>query len=223
MSLNSCPDQEMVAAFAAGGLDDARQKELALHFLMCDACCRALRFAYECQLADKRQEWPVVSGIEVERAKRFLELVLKLKGRPSETALLWLRFAFALTPCRDVMAAADGQTPDQLLQEAALSGHISFFADCGKRDPGYWQAKIALPVAPAPETELRIRIRDANAAPIAKGVFILCGIELPVSDGLAKVRLADLQGHMDKPMVALRLPCGAETSGTPRLFDTENG
>jgi hypothetical protein len=218
-----CPDHETIVAFAAGRVDAARQEALFLHFLSCDACCRSLRFAYECLVADKKQTWPVVSEAEVERAKRAFDLVFNLKDKPSEGALLWLRFSLALTPVREVMAAADGQTPDQRLQAAALSGHISFSADCGKQVPGYWQAKIALPVAPAPETELRIRIRDAKDAPIAQGVFILCGIELPVSDGLAKVRLADLQGHLDKPIVALRFPNGEETAGTPRLFDTENG
>lgn len=214
-----CPDQETVAAFAAGRLDLPRQESLVSHFLTCDACCRSLRFSYECLLADRQGLWPAVSESETERAKRALALVFKLRDKPSESALLWLRFSFALTPVREVMAAADGQTPDQRLQEAALSGHICFFADCGKEAPGYWQARIALPVAPTPETELRIRIYDAKGRPITCGVLVLCGIELPVGGGLAKIRLSELQEHLDKPVVALRLPDGSEYPGAPRLFD----
>lgn len=219
MSHTLCPDQETITAFAAGRLDAARQEALFLHFLTCDACCRSLRFAYECLIADRQGLWPAVSELEVEQAKRVFGLIVQLKDKPSESALLWLRFSFALTLVQEVMAAADGQTPDQRLQEAALSGHICFFADCGKEMPGYWQARIALPVAPTSETELRVRICDAKGCPITQGVFILCGIELPVNDGLVKVSLSELQGHLDKPVVALRLPDGVKSPGAPRLFD----
>jgi hypothetical protein len=221
MNRTQCPDQEKVAAFASGRLDDARREALFLHFMTCDACCRSLRFSCECLVADRRQSWPIVTSQESEHVRRVFDWVIRMKDMPSESALLWLRFSQALTPARDVMAVADGQTSDQRLQAAALSGHICFFADCGKQLPDYWQARIALPVAPAPETELRIRVQDAKGEPIARGTFVLCGIELPVSDGCAKVRLADLQGHLDTPIVAMRFPDGKKSSGTPRLFDAD--
>jgi hypothetical protein len=221
MKSHPCPDQESIAAFAAGGLAETLREEVFLHICSCGECRRSLRFACECRIADKQQTWPIVTAQEAEQAKTVFDLVLRLRDMPSERALLWLRFSQALTPVREVLAAADGQTPDQKLQTAALSGHICFFAECGKRAPGYWQAKIAIPTAPTPETELRIRIQDAQGKPVPNGVFILCGIELPVADGRAKVRLADLQGHLDQPIVALRFPTGEESHGIPKLFDTE--
>lgn len=216
-----CPDQETLAAFAAGTVDSIKEGFLLQHFITCDACCRALRFAYACQIADKRQKWPAVSALEQERVTQVLHLISMLKDSPSERALLWLRFSLAIRPCHEVMAAADGQTPDQKLQAAALSGHIHFCADCDRKSPGFWQARLALPVVPAPETELRIRIRDAKGDPINEGTLILCGIELAILAGCAKICLADLQGHLDKPMVALRFTDGKEFPGAPKLFDSE--
>ena len=221
MKLERCPDEEMIAAFASGRLAEPLREAMFVHFFMCAECRHALRFACECLISDKQEAWPGVTVFEAERAKRVFDLVSSLKALPSMSLLLWLRFSQALTPVREVMAAADGQTPDQRLQAAALSGHICFFSDCDKHDAGYWKARIALPVAPTPETELRIRIQDAAGRAIPQGTFVLCGIELPVSDGCATVQLTNLQGHLDKPVAALRFPDGQESFGTPRLFDED--
>lgn len=190
------------------------------HVRRCAECQEEL-YSYAEYLTCAATGFPSLS--ESEKAKVWL--VVNNQAANSSVhgmSFAWRNIKNLLGCSREILAAADGQNPDQQLQESSLtSGYFCFKARCDRNNPHYWVVRIAIPPRPDQDTMLRIHFEDGQGKRILAGIFHLCGIPLRVKDGKSFLKLSDFQKHLDIPMAVFEHPDGTTQEGNPVLFDDE--
>lgn len=133
----------------------------------------------------------------------------------------WARIREAFNPIREYLAAADGQTADQLQHDVAMrSGFIHFVANLDDRDVDFWHVKLALPTVVTDDSLIRLTVLDKASERVECGVLTFCGVKLPVEGGSASMSVSEFRAHIRNPensMISFRRAEGREIEGMPVL------
>lgn len=192
------------------------------HIAECESCRENLHcFIEYCTYA--KSGFPQLSNLE---KSKIISAIKSLENSHKQAVLdfQWRRIQHILTiPLSQTFAVADGQNADQKLQHAtAVGGYLIFRASCDSSDENYWVAKISIPTCPAPETVLRVEVRDIKGELINAGLFHFCGIATPIKNGKAFLKLADFQANLSSPSVSFEFSNGYIGEGQPILFENQD-
>ena len=133
----------------------------------------------------------------------------------------WTSIREVFAPRREYLAAADGQTADQLQHDAAVrSGFIHFTAHLDENDADFWHVKLALPTVITNESRLRLQVLGKNEQRIERGELVFCGAKMPVEQGRASMLVSEFRAYIKNPensMISFRRATGREIEGIPVL------
>ena len=210
-NLASCPEESTIGRFFEKSLEPAQMEAVALHIIECPRCRDA---------AADMAEWIAV-GREIdvrtatsEERRVVCETYDSVRAKYVQT--LWQEIYAAIQPRREYLAAADGQTADQVQQETAMrSGFIHFVSNTPPGHKDAWHAKWAVPTAVSDETCLRLQVFDGNERPIKCGTLIFCGVELAITDGYAFISIKSFRKNIGKSLIALKMSDGRLIEGEP--------
>lgn len=212
-SLNDCPGKERLSLFVEQALSPAEMAETAVHVRSCCHCAETVKELTSWIAAGRAADADAVSAADRAAVSRIL-----FKERLSLLALRWKTIAAAFVPEREILAAADGQSADQIQQEAAIrSGFMHFASDLPEGHRDGWRAKLAIPTAVTEETVLRILVEDSTGRPVESGTLTFCGVALDVRGGRVFMPLKTFRANLGKAMISLKCSGGKEVPGEPVL------
>ena len=206
-----CPDGMTLGLFVERSLEPEQMEAVALHLLDCPRCRTEAKDHAE-WIADGRRidvgnatmdEWQAVRGIYRSVREK------NMRSR-------WKEIAAAFGPKREYLAAADGQTADQVQQDVAMrSGFIHFAANvpAGHRDA--WSARLAVPTAATNETVLRLQVFDGEGNPVGSGKLTFCGVDLDIEDGYSYMSVKSFRKNIGVSLIALKTDDGRVIPGEP--------
>lgn len=202
--VNGCFDIEALALFVENKLGQDDMAEIAGHLMVCEKCAAEAKELAKMHLARLDAE----SGNVPEEVRQIVSNVMQDAKRKT-TVDMWKPVFDAFTPQKEYLAAADGQSADQLQQQAAADAGFFYFYSNGKindRSPGAWRVRMARPPSGgvSPEYILRLRVEEKSGAPIQSGLLTFCGEPLKICNGMAVMPLSKFLANIRKAMISLR-------------------
>lgn len=212
----ACPSEDALSGFVSRALDAESMGRIAGHVARCVECREDVRALAEWTACN-----PGLGDAESRSVARKAMKGLGLRQFQGP----WRGLLQALAPRCEHLAAADGQSADQLQQDAAIrSGFMHFASKTPSGHADAWHAKLALPVAVTADTRLRIYVLDAKGEPVDSGTLKFCGVDLEVSKGYAVIPIGEFRDNINVPMIALQRPDGDAVPGEPVLaFEASRG
>lgn len=177
-----------------------------------------------------KKEWldvEILDGLQTElyaftcrkkRAPSVKEIRQILERRSQENLKsLWDEIFAAFKPNNCYLAAADGQTGDQIQQEtASLSGFVHFVSSNPPTEDDSWHVKLAIPTKVTGDTRLRLQVLDSKEQPIKSGTLVFCGVDIDIGDqGYAYISGKTFMEHIGISLIALKKTDGTIISGVP--------
>ena len=206
-----CPDFDSLMAYMDRRLGEDESERVAVHLASCGSCREYVRNYTE---LSKVPQTVLPEDIRA-RIRQTVESALQ-KRRGNVFAIRWKTIARAFEPTREYLAAADGQSADQVQQEIAIkSGFIRFASKVPVGDPNAWRVRLAIPIERTDRCRLRMQVEDAKGNPVEDGVLTLCGVELEVKGGRAYMGYRDFMENLKLEMISLRRGSGEDVPGVP--------
>jgi len=211
---NTCPDRETLRFFVERGLDSEGMIIVSQHLKTCARCREEVK---------SHAMW-LASGLEIDVADATEEergIVWNILRPTSSVAVgdLWRNILEMFRKPHEYLAAADGQTADQIQQtNADLSGffHFASKGSCGYKDA--WYARLAIPSIVTDKTLFRFQVYDSqdwNRHPVESGVLNFCGVDLVVQDGYATISLKTFRENVGVALITFRRSGGETVPGEP--------
>lgn len=202
--VNGCIDVEDLALFTENKLGQDAMAEIAGHLMVCEKCAAVAKELAEMHMARLDAECGNVS----DEVRQIVSNVMQDAKRKMAVDM-WKPVFDAFTPQKEYLAAADGQSADQLQQQAAADAGFFYFYSNGNvndRSPGAWRVRMARPPSGgvSPEYILRLRVEDIAGAPIQSGLLTFCGEPLKIHNGMAMMPLSKFLANIRKAMISLR-------------------
>ena len=210
-SKDGCPDEEMLGLFVEHSLDESEMSSMANHVIGCDRCKEIVKEHVKWLLAGKRLDPADATDEEREIVRSVL-----MKSNQERLKSLWDEVFAAFKPTKCYLAAADGQTGDQIQQEtAARSGFVHFVSTNPPAKCDAWHVKLAFPTAITDETLLRLLVLDFEEKPIKSGTLVFCGVSINIADGYAYMPIKTFRENMGVSLIALKTADGKTIPGEP--------
>jgi len=208
--------KEELRSLVEQSLSDQKEFQLLTHLKGCITCQRRVE-----EIFNSAPLYSSLSESEIILLKTQIKLLVQ-KNNQSALISWQIITNFILTVQSPALAAANDQTSDQKLTNAALSTKTLYFeAICRKSDTGYWRAEMTFPSAPTPETMLTIRFMDAQGKLITNGMLNFCNIEKPVVNGRCFLTIAELRANIRNQTISFRKEEQPYTQGILELFPEE--
>ncbi|MBQ7189431.1 MAG: hypothetical protein IJR99_08470 [Kiritimatiellae bacterium] len=210
----ACPDRETLRFFVERELDPEGMVIVSQHLKACASCREEVK-SHAMWLASGL-EMDVADATEEERGIVRNILRQNLSGAVGD---LWRNILEMFRKPREYLAAADGQTADQIQQtNADLSGffHFASKGSCGYKDA--WYARLAIPSIVTDKTLFRFQVYDSqdwNRHPVESGVLNFCGVDLEVQDGYATISLKTFRENVGVALITFRRLGGETVPGEP--------
>lgn len=212
-SRNACPGKERLSLFVEQALSPSGMAETAEHARSCDSCVGDVKELASWIAAGRETDADAASAADRAAVYRIL-----FKERLAILPSRWRTIAAVFVPEREILAAADGQSADQIQQEAAIrSGFLHFASDLPKGHRDGWRAKLAIPTAVTEETVLRFSVEDESGRPVESGTLTFCGVALDVRNGRVFMPVKTFRENLGTAMIALKRSGGKEVPGEPVL------
>lgn len=209
----NCPEETTLTLFVEQGLPPDEMAETATHLLSCPACAETVKDLAAWLAAGRESDLSSASPEDQAAVEGIL-----FRNRLALLSDRWRTVASAFAFDREVLAAADGQSADQIQQETALrSGFLLFASELPKEHRDAWRAKLAIPASVTADTVLRISVEDAAGHPVGSGTLTFCGVPLAVKDGRCFMPIRTFQENLGKAMVSLKRGSGGDIPGEPVL------
>ena len=206
-----CPDEETLGLFAERSLEPGQMEAVAMHLLDCPRCREGVKEHVEWISIGRRLDVNDATQAEWEKVRGIYSSV-----RRKDVQKRWGEIMAAFSQKRDHLAAADGQTADQVQQDIALrSGFIHFASTVPAGHKDAWHAKLAVPTAATDETALRLQVFDCDGKPIESGTLTLCGVDLGIEDGYAYMSVKAFRKNIGVSLIALKRGDGRSVPGEP--------
>lgn len=215
---DKCPEERILELFVERELEEDLAERIAIHISECKACKDIVREHSKWLLDGRKLD--VNDATEEQRSA--VREILNAAGI-KRAQKIWREIFDAFKERTAYLAAADGQTGDQIQQETAMrSGFVHFVSDSSQNRLDAWHAKLAFPAAITDETYIRLQIFDGEEQPIESGTLIFCGVELNISEGYAYMSVKDFREHIGSSIIALKRSDGKVIPGEPvRAYGAE--
>ena len=202
-----CPSDEELCRFVERRLSDEQMVTVAEHIASC-ANCR--------DVVKDIAEW-VAAGMELEsntatskgRIEGGIDAALIQRAQ-----VLWQKVFDAVGNAHEYLAAADGQTANQIQQRNANTGSLTFVSNPPPPHMNSWRAEMILPSdMGADDMGIRFQVFDAEESTIQSGVLRFCGVDLEVEDGYAFMKMGDFRRNMRVAQISLTQGDGVTVPG----------
>lgn len=203
-----CPSNEDVSAFVERRLPAPRMAAVAEHAAACPECGERIASLAE-WLADGLDGDVAPSPEDVAAARRALE-----PGGVRRGMDLWRRLADAVAArSRECLAAADGQTADQVQRQNAMAGELHFVSNPPPPHRNAWHVKATLPTDMFDEANVRFQVFDGEDHSMPSGVLTFCGIDLGIEEGYAFMSMSEFRRNLHVPAISFRQDGGKSVEG----------
>lgn len=206
-----CPDEETLGLFVERALEPEWMEATAVHLLGCPRCRETAKEHAEWLAAGRRIDVNDATPEEWQAVRDIYSSV-----RQKDIQRRWSEIAAAFSPKRDYLAAADGQTADQIQQDIAMRSGFVYFASsvpAGHKDA--WYAKWAVPTAATDDTVLRLQVFDGDGKPVESGTLTFCGVDLGIDEGYAYMPIKTFRKNIGVSLIALKRDDGRVVPGEP--------
>ena len=207
--LASCPSDEDLGLFVEKRLPDQQMAAVAEHLAGCPACRETVRDVADWLSSGQRLDAGAATLEERDVVRRALAEAGAQRVRD-----LWQRVFNAVRPTREYLAAADGQTADQIQQRNARAGILHFVSKTQPPHKDAWHVKVVLPAETgSDETNIRLQVFDVDERAVPSGVLTFCGVDLDIEEGYAFMPMGEFRKNMRVALIALKRGDGESVPG----------
>lgn len=204
-----CPSNEDVCAFVERRLPAPQMAAVAEHVAACDGCRERIADLAE-WLADGLDGDSASSSEDMAAARKALETA----GAVRRGMDLWRRLADAVAVrSRECLAAADGQTADQVQRQNAMAAELHFVSNPPPPHRNAWHVKATLPMDMFDEANVRFQIFDGEDHAMPSGVLTFCGIDLGIEEGYAFMSMSEFRRNLHVPAISFSQDGGESVEG----------
>ena len=203
-SKDGCPDEEMLGLFVGHSLDESEMASTAIHVIGCDRCKEFVKeHVKRLDSADATDE------------ERDIVRFALMKNSQEWLKALWDEVFAAFKPTKCCLAAADGQTGDQIQQGTVVESGFVHFVSAYPAACDAWHITLAIPTVITGVTRLRFNVQNFKEDPIESGTLVFCGVPIDITHGLAHIPIKTFRENIHVPMIALKTADGKIISGKP--------
>lgn len=208
-SATACLSGEEIALFVERRLSDSQMALVAGHLDSCPACKAEVGDFAKWQASGLSLDTDAATADERLAVKKAQDFV---RARHAEE--LWQKVFAAIGPAREFLAAADGQTADQIQQRNARAGILHFVSTPPPPHRDAWHVKVTLPAdTGSDETNIRLQVFDGDEQSVPSGVLTFCGVDLNIEDGYAFMPMGEFRKNMRIALIKLRRGNGNSVPG----------
>ena len=205
----SCPSDEDLGLFAERRLPDPQMAAVAEHLAECPACRETVRDVADWLASGQRLDVEAATPEERDAVRGAL-----VEAGAQRVRDLWQRVFNAVKPAREYLAAADGQTADQIQQRNARAGILHFVSRTQPPHKDAWHVKVVLPAETgSDEANIRLQVFDVDERAVPSGVLTFCGVDLNIDEGYAFMPMGEFRKNMRMALVSLRRGDGEPVPG----------
>ncbi len=205
----ACPSDEDLGLFVERRLPDPQMAAVAEHLAECPACRETVRDAADWLASGQRLDVESATAEERDAVRRAL-----VEAGAQRVRDLWQRVFNAVKPVREYLAAADGQTADQIQQRNARAGILHFVSRTQPPHKDAWHVKVVLPAETgSDEANIRLQVFDVDERTVPSGVLTFCGVDLDIDEGYAFMPMGEFRKNMRVALVSLRRGDGEPVPG----------
>lgn len=205
----SCLSDEELSLFVERRLPDSSAEPLAMHIAVCPVCSANVRDVAEWLAVGKNLDMNAATSVERNIVSKALGVV-----RTQRVMEFWEKVFAAVKPVGTYIAAADGQTADQIQQRNTRAGILHFVSTPPPLHKDSWHVKATLPAETgSDDTYIRLQVFDADECVIPSGVLTFCGIDLNIEDGYAFMSMGEFRRNMRVTLIKLKRSDGGTVPG----------
>ena len=204
-----CPSGDMLGLFVERRLSDSQMVVVAEHVATCPMCKAEVGDIAEWVASGKSLDVSAATSYERCAVDKALDVV-----RVRRSMELWQRVFAAVKPAREYLAAADGQTADQIQQQNARVGILHFVSKMQPPHRDAWHVKVTLPAETgSDEANIRLQVFDVDEHNVPSGVLTFCGVDLDIDEGYAFMPMGEFRKNMRVALIALKRGDGEPVPG----------
>lgn len=200
MGSAACPPGDMLSLFVERRLSDSQMAVVAEHIATCPTC--------KVEVGDIAEWLSLGKDINVDAATHEERCVVSKAldaVRVQHARELWQRVFAAVKPARAYLAAADGQTADQIQQRNSRAGILHFVSTPPPPHKDAWHVKVTLPTETGlDESNIRLQVFDVGENAVPSGVLTFCGVDLNIEDGYAFMPMGEFRKNMHVALIKLK-------------------
>ena len=205
----TCPSGDMLTLFVERRLSDSQMAVVAEHIATCPVCKSGVMDLAEWLASGKNLDMNAATAEERCAVAKALDAARMQRARE-----LWQRVFALIKPAHEYLAAADGQTADQIQQQNAMAGILHFVSIPPPPHKDAWHVKATLPAETgSDETNIRLQIFDVSENVVPSGVLTFCGVDLNIEEGYAFMSMGEFRKNMHIASIKLRRGDGAAVPG----------
>jgi hypothetical protein len=204
----TCPSDGELGLFVERRLSDPQMAAVAEHLAECPACRESVRDVADWLASGQRLDVEAATLEDRDVVRRALA-----EARAQRVRDLWQRVFNAVKPTREYLAAADGQTADQIQQRNARAGILHFSSKTQPPHKDAWHVKVTFPAGGSDEANIRLQVFDVDERAVPSGVLTFCGIDLDIDEGYAFMPMGEFRKNMRVALIALRRGDGESVPG----------
>ena len=204
-----CPSDDTLTLFVERQLPDSQMAVVAEHIATCPVCKSEVMDLAEWLASGKNLDVNAATSDERCAVDKALEPVRARRARE-----LWQRVFLAVRPAHEYLAAADGQTADQIQQRNARAGILHFVSTPPPPHKDAWHVKVTLPAETgSDEAHIRLQVFDVGEKVVPSGVLTFCGVDLHIEDGYAFMPIGEFRKNMHVALIKLKRGDGEPIPG----------
>ena len=204
----TCPSDAELGLFVERRLPDPQMAAVAEHLAECPACRESVRAVADWLASGQRLDVEAATPEERDIVGRALA-----EAKAQRVRDLWQRVFNAIKPTREYLAAADGQTADQIQQRNARAAILHFSSKTQPPHKDAWHVKVTFPAGGSDEANIRLQVFDVDERAVPSGVLTVCGIDLDIDEGYAFMTVGEFLKNMPVALIALRRGDGEPVPG----------
>lgn len=196
----SCPSDEELSLFVERRLPDSSAEFVAMHIATCPRCCANVRDVAEWLAAGQNLDMNAATSGERNIVRKALGVV-----HTQSVMKLWQKVFASVKPACAYIAAADGQTADQIQQRNTRAGILHFVSTPPPPHKDSWHVKVTLPAEMGSnDAFIRLQVFDSDECAVPSGVLTFCGIDLNIEDGYAFMPMGEFRRNMRITLIKLK-------------------
>lgn len=209
VATTTCPSGDMLTRFVERRLSDSQMAVVAEHITTCPVCKSEVVDLAEWLASGKNLDMNAATAEERCAVDKALDAARVQRARE-----LWQRVFAAIKPAHEYLAAADGQTADQIQQRNARAGILHFVSTPPPPHKDAWHIKATLPTETgSDETNIRLQIFDVSENVVPSGVLTFCGVDLNIEEGYAFMPMGEFRKNMHVALIKLKRGDGEPVPG----------
>ena len=195
-----CPSDEELSLFVERRLPDSSAALVAMHIVTCPECCANVRDVAEWLAAGQNLDVNAATPSERNIVNKALGVV-----HAQSVLKLWQKVFASVKPACANIAAADGQTADQIQQRNTRAGILHFVSTPPPPHKDSWHVKVTLPAETGSDDAfIRLQVFDPDECAVPSGVLTFCGINLNIEDGYAFMPMGEFRRNMRVTLIKLK-------------------